>query len=142
MGTRRRRRLALLPLLGAAGCLEPNLVFDTPPEPCVIDTDVETCVPSYEPTWHNVYERTLAPGQSCSCHSLLHLEGAVKSGLHFRASVQTYELLIDERWVKPGEPVCSRLIWSLETTMPPGGGGLDEGDVCSIARWIESGARR
>lgn len=121
-------------------CQEPNLVFDTPPEPCVIDTDVEACVPSYEPTWNNVYERTLAPGQSCSCHSKMHLEGAVRSGLYFNGSTRTFDQLVEGRWVEPGEAVCSRLIWSLETTMPAEG-GLSEGDVCAIAKWVEAGAR-
>lgn len=135
---RRQRALAAFLLLFA--CEDSAVYLDGTPQPCVIETDVETCESSYVPVWHNVYGRTLAPGQSCNCHASPELEGSVRSGLVLEGSTQAYWQLLDDVWVRPGDAACSRLIRILETTMPAEG-GLDEGDVCSIARWVEAGAR-
>ena len=55
---RRQRALAAFLLLFA--CEDSAVYLDGTPQPCVIETDVETCESSYVPVWHNVYGRTVA----------------------------------------------------------------------------------
>lgn len=104
------------------------------------------CQPLYEPTYDNVYSRTLEPtcgAAGSQCHSS---EGA-QNGLIFADPDQAYDLLLggDEPRVVPGEPGCSLLVHRIEATgalqMPPGS-PLPAAERCSINQWIASGAER
>ena len=133
-----RASLSLL-LAGAlvlASCDEPtNACPSAPPE---------TCTPAYEPTFANVFSKTLAPScakSGVSCHA----EGA-QGGLSFLAADRAHADLLSTRAVVPSGVACSSIVTRLEATdgkvrMPPGR-SLDAGEVCAVRRWIASGAPR
>jgi len=108
------------------------------------DAPAETCTPAYEPTFANVFGKTLAP--SCaktgvSCHA----EGA-QGGLSFLEENRAYEALSTHRSVVASGASCSPMVTRLEATdgkvrMPPGR-SLPEGEICAVRRWIEAGAKR
>jgi hypothetical protein len=128
---RRMRLAALLAVL--AGCP------DSGPPACVT---VETsCSPLYEPTFQNVYSRTLQAGCGGSlgaCH------GANPAGKMSLVSPATaYESLLDGR-VTAGDPSCSEVI--VRTNAPgqgyqmPPGVTLGAPERCSLIQWVAAGA--
>jgi hypothetical protein len=104
-----------------------------------------TCTPAYEPTFANVFDRTLVTScgvEGSSCHSI---DGR-KAGLVFDEIDEAYDLLLDGR-VEPGDAGCSEVVRRIESTssgfkMPPGSRRLSEGEKCAIEQWIAAGAAR
>lgn len=104
----------------------------------------EDCQPLYEPTFDEVFARTLAvkcgvPGGAC------HATEGGRGGLVLDDVDEAYARLLDGR-VVPGDPGCSLLVQRLESrqsgfAMPPGN-QLDEAERCAISRWIADGAER
>jgi len=105
------------------------------------------CAPLYEPTFDNIFERTLR--DSCaldgtSCHSR---EGA-KNGLVFVDADESYSMLLGDQGRErliPGDPSCSLIVRRIESTgrsqMPPDD-PLSESARCAIELWIANGAQR
>lgn len=131
------RRLVLL-----GGAVLAAIACSSSPE-CDVAAVAETCVPAYEPTFANVFAKTLAPTcakSGVSCHA----EGA-QGGLSFLAEDEAHEALL-VRAVVPSGVACSPLVTRLESTdgktrMPPGR-ALPEGEICAVRRWIADGAKR
>ena len=128
-------RLSLFAVLGAVACDAGEACPDAPKE---------TCTPAYEPTFANVFAKTLAPScakSGVSCHA----EGA-QGGLSFLEENRAYETLGTRRSVVPKGASCSPMVTRLEAVdgkvrMPPGR-SLPEGEICAVRRWIEAGAKR
>lgn len=112
--------------------------------PCLDSLD-EACTPLYEPTWDNVYTRTLAstcgqPGGSC--HGA---EGA-QGGFAISDADATLAALLagDEPLVTAGDAACSPLVYAVRTDevdaqMPPGD-PLPEAEACAVQLWVAAGA--
>lgn len=127
--------LSLLMLLGCSG--------GDPLARCV-EVDPE-CAPLYQPTFDELYARTLEPTcgiGGAACHTR---EGA-QNGLVFADPDEAYELLLGGERVVPGDPGCSLLVKRLETDNPnlqmPPGDALSEAERCVVVRWIDDGAER
>lgn len=125
---------------GLFGCSDPA---PAPVAPACAPAPAETCVPAYEPTFSNVFDKTLLPscGKSgVSCHA----EGA-QGGYRFLEQGEAYRNLHDGNDVVAGNAPCSGLVTRLEATsgkvrMPPGR-SLPEGEICAVRRWIAEGAK-
>ena len=114
--------------------------------PCVqIDPD---CAPLYQPTFDEVFARTLEPtcgAGGSSCHS----QQGAQGGLAFAEPDESHAQLLGLTGSRPrvlvDDPGCSLLLRRLETTgstqMPPGA-PLPAAERCSIALWINAGAER
>ncbi len=101
-----------------------------------------SCQPLYQPVYSEVFTRTLQPRcalEGGSCHSL---EGA-KAGLIMDDMDTTYQALVDEGRVSPGDTTCSTLLVRLGGggggVMPPGA-PLSEAERCAVEQWIRDGA--
>jgi hypothetical protein len=114
------------------------------PTVCADIVEPGTCMPAYEPTFANVFERTLRP--SCglggaACHTSRGRQG----GLVFEEAEEAYRGLLAGA-VRAGDPRCSTLIVRLAARDPnvrmPPGAALAETDQCAVARWIADGAKR
>lgn len=116
--------------------------------PCLDDLDA-ACAPLYEPTWDNVYTRTLEPtcgtGGS-SCHSA---EGA-QGGFAISDADATHDRLVGadggEALVEPEDAGCSRLVQVVRSAdvsvqMPPGD-PLSDAEACAIQQWVDAGAAK
>lgn len=124
--------IALVLLLGCSGDDETCLTVDS------------SCQPLYEPTFDEVFSRTLAvkcgvPGGAC------HAAEGARGGLVLDDPEQAHSMLLDGR-VVPGDPGCSPLVQRLESRqagfgMPPGN-PLTEAERCALIRWIADGAER
>ncbi|HLU68918.1 MAG TPA: c-type cytochrome domain-containing protein [Kofleriaceae bacterium] len=140
------RRRALAPL---AALLVPVLLAGCPGEPPCLDQVAVDCAPLYEPTYDEIFARTLLPtcGQEgTACHAP---EGA-RAGLVFADPDQAYSLLLGEGGaparVLPDQPECSPLLVRIESDdrsfqMPPGQ-MLSEAERCAIRKWVAAGAPR
>jgi hypothetical protein len=102
------------------------------------------CATAYEPTFDNVFQRTLRPScalAGASCHAS---EGH-QAGLVFEDPDVAHRLLL-ERPVVAGKPECSLLVRRVTSTdtsfMMPPGLPLTVGEQCAIAAWIDRGAAR
>lgn len=119
---------------------------DEPPPRCIdLPSDVgDACAPAYEPTYANVFSRTLQP--SCgkpgvSCHANEGRQG----GISFADESSAYDAIVGKS-VRAGDPACSDLVARITSTdgmvrMPPGA-SLPLGERCAIVRWIAEGAKR
>lgn len=128
-------------LLAGCGAEESSL-------PCAARLDL-ACAPLYDPTYDQIFTRTLHPTcaqPGSSCHAA---EGA-KGGLVFDDADTAYALLLGQRdgraRVTAGDPACSLLVERLESTdkavvMPPGG-ALSAAERCAVVQWIKNGAKR
>jgi hypothetical protein len=122
---------ALLLLAAAPACGGECVAVDT------------ACSPLYEPTFQNVFERTLMPTCAtggAACHAT---DGAQK-GLRLDEIELAYALLGSR--LEPSDASCSHVVARLESTdagyqMPPGR-RLGDAERCSIERWIQAGASR
>ena len=114
--------------------------------PCVVlDAD---CEPLYEPTFEQVFSRTLQPtcgAGNRTCHSA---DGA-QGGLIFAEMDASYDGLLGEAGggpqVIPGDAECSSMMRRLETSGPsamPPGDRLSAAERCSVGLWIRNGAPR
>jgi Planctomycete cytochrome C len=121
----------------------------TDPQPGPTCTPVEAdagCAPLYDPTFEQVFTRTLKPScaaSGVSCHASTGRQG----GLAFADIDESYRLLTQENGtVVAGDPSCSRVVARIVNTngkfrMPPGR-SLDPAEQCSIIQWIARGAKR
>ncbi len=114
---------------------------------CVQGLDL-ACAPLYEPTFDQIYTRTLKPTcaiSGASCHAS---EGAM-GGLVFADADGAYAALLGQGGAKPrvvaGDAACSLVIERVDATdskvMPPGA-PLADAERCAIAQWIQNGAKR
>ncbi|MEP7122247.1 MAG: c-type cytochrome domain-containing protein [Byssovorax sp.] len=137
------RALAWIALAAlASGCSSPETATG-----CVTSLDL-TCAPLYDPTFDQIYTRTLKPTcalSGASCHAS---EGQM-GGLAFADADSAYAALLGEGGAKPrvvaGDAACSLLIERLDATdskvMPPGA-PLADAERCAVAKWIQDGAKR
>jgi hypothetical protein len=133
---------SLVLVSGLFGCSDP-VPGPAPAGPTCPAAPQETCAPAYEPTFSNVFTKTLLPscGKSgVSCHA----EGA-QGGYRFLEQGEAYRNLHDGNDVVAGNAPCSGLVTRLEATsgkvrMPPGR-SLPEGEICAVRRWIAEGAK-
>lgn len=104
------------------------------------------CTPLYEPTYANVFARTLKPTcakSGVSCHASTGRQG----GLAFEDEGDSYRQLLEVTGVvRPGDSSCSRLVALLvsndgKVRMPPGR-SLDAAEQCAVIQWIANGAGR
>lgn len=117
---------------------------DEPPKSSCVQVDT-SCAPLYEPTYEQVFARTLKPScalSGVSCHASTGAQG----GLVFEDPAEAHQRLLDSGRVKPGDPACSELVRRLASTEPmvrmPPGRPLDAAEQCAIVRWIANGAAR
>jgi hypothetical protein len=127
--------LSLLAILTAIGCSSPEKAST-----CATPAST-SCSPLYDPTYEQVFARTLKPTCAAggpSCH------GGGKGGFLIDDIDATYTR-ISER-LTPGKPECSLVVDRLYSTeagyaMPPGA-QLSQAERCSIVQWIAAGAKR
>jgi hypothetical protein len=111
----------------------------------------ETCTPSIDPTWPEIYGKILnvscgATGTGTTCHGSAGLQG----GFGVYDMNMTYDGLIGtsgKARVMPGMPECSLLMERLTSDdpnfrMPRGSPKLDAGLLCAVQKWIENGAAK
>lgn len=129
--------LGLVALLTACPAEEEAPRCTTPPP--------ASCAPLYEPTFTQIFTRTLRPScglEGSSCHA----DDGRQGGLVFVREDESYDLLIAKGEVRAGDPACSELVVRLLSTAPftrmPPGKPLDPGAQCAIRLWIERGAKR
>jgi hypothetical protein len=105
-----------------------------------------SCTPLYEPSYDNVFARTLKPTcakSGVSCHASTGRQGH----LSFEDADEAYGLLLETTHVvRPGDPSCSPLVARLVATdgnvrMPPGR-SLPPDERCAVIQWIANGAHR
>lgn len=119
-----------------------------PPAPACANAvaPAAACTPLYEPSYDNVFARTLKPTcakSGVSCHASTGRQG----GLSFEDAEEAYGQLLDTtQTARPGDPSCSVLVARVVATdgnfrMPPGR-SIDPGEQCAIALWIANGAKR
>lgn len=120
-------------LLGAAAC-------DDAPADCLAG-DPTDCAPLYDPTFANVYERTLI-GSCAVGGSACHGSDGATSDLRLVDRAQAHAALL--AYLTPGDAVCSPLSTRLDGVgagqMPPGA-QLDAAAKCAVRQWIADGAR-
>jgi hypothetical protein len=133
--------LAMLPALACE-------TQEDPAPPACVDFDASSCAPLYAPTFDDVFTRTLVP--SCatgggSCHASASALGARDNGFFVDDTDATHARVTAD-FVEAGDAQCSPIVVRLlvddpDLRMPPGG-ELAEGEICSVAQWIEMGAMR
>lgn len=113
-----------------------------PPECVTVNLD---CAPLYQPTFDEVFARTLE--SSCasgggSCHG----SSGKRGGLTLTDVDEAHAALVSGGRVLPGDAACSELVVRLEGageswSMPPGR-QLSEAERCAIRQWVDRGAAR
>lgn len=103
------------------------------------------CAPLYQPTFDQVFQRTLKPTCALSGRSCHAAEGR-QGFLVYEEPDEAYDLLLQSGAVKPGDASCSKLAYRIGTDrasrrMPPGA-PLSEAERCAIQKWIADGAKR
>ncbi len=104
-----------------------------------------SCAPLYEPTFDQIFQRTLKPSCALSGRSCHSSEGN-QGGLVYEDPDRAHALLLQTGAVKPGDAACSELAIRITTAkasrrMPPGA-PLSAAEQCTIQRWIADGAKR
>jgi len=120
---------------------------DPPAGPACTPAPVSSsCTPAYEPSYEQVFAKTLQPTcakSGVSCHASSGRQG----GLAFDDADEAYRMMLEStRVVVAGDPGCSELVARLAATdgnvrMPPGR-SLDASEQCAITQWIARGAKR
>ena len=118
---------------------------ESTPKRCVPSTPDRACTPAYEPTFEQVFAKTLQPTcakSGVSCHASTGKQG----GLDFEQIEGAYENLVARQSVVANDPACSALVYRVTATdgkvrMPPGR-SIDPGEQCAIITWIANGAKR
>jgi cytochrome c len=125
--------------LGLVGCPPDE---EPPPKVCA-PVDL-SCTPPYDPTFANVFEKTLKPTcakSGVSCHAVTGRQG----GVAFEDADDAYRGLLEGK-VSAGDPACSAVYVRVAATDPnvrmPPGRSIDPAEQCAIARWIANGAKR
>jgi hypothetical protein len=139
MGAPRALLALIFALSSSAGCSSESAA----PTPVCTTVDL-ACTPAYEPTFDNVFTRTLRPTcgiGGAACHTSSGRQGK----LVFEDPEVAFDGLMNGK-VSPGDPACSAVMVRLTSTdgmvrMPPGR-PLDPSEQCAIAKWIEGGAQR
>jgi hypothetical protein len=101
------------------------------------------CTPLYDPTFDNVYTRTLKP--TCSLGGC-HAPDSAQGGLAIDTEDAAYDALTKGGFVKGGDAECSLVVERITSSdssesMPPGA-PLSAAEQCSIITWIRNGAKR
>lgn len=118
-------------------------------EPACVQTISTACTPQYEPTFEQIYTRTLRP--SCGqAGGLCHAADGAKGGLVLDDLELAYQGLTGANGARArvlaGDPECSVLTQRLEAAEPsrvmPPGAPLRPEVRCAIYQWIEMGAPR
>lgn len=115
---------------------------------CVVVPEAD-CAPLYQPTFDNVFSKTLLP--TCGANgSACHAPEGAKAGLVFADIEESYAALTEENsrgvLLEPGDASCSVLMGRLAAEegnqlMPPGQ-PLSAAELCAISSWIADGAQR
>jgi hypothetical protein len=137
--------LAVVTILGC----QPEEPTDEGSEvPACVEYELDGCTALYPATYDQVWTQTLSDGcgpQGSACHAQAGSGGAL-DGLVFVDAQASWDHMLAEGLVVPGDPLCSPLFVRLaiddpELRMPPGSSGLAPGAVCSIGTWIADGAQ-
>lgn len=144
--------IALLGTIAGGGC-DGGADDGTTLAPACVEVSPSSCAPLYTPSFDEVYTRTLVP--SCasgggSCHGNADASGAEAHGLFVDDADATHARLLQDRgddtFVVAGDAACSSLVVRLvvddDVLRMPVGTSLSEGEICSVAQWIENGAAR
>jgi hypothetical protein len=115
--------------------------------PECVEYELDGCTALYPPTFDQVWSQTLSSGcaqQGSACHAQDGSGGAVE-GLVFVDPQASWDHMMTEALLVPGDPLCSPLFVRLaiddpDIRMPPGSSGLSPAAVCSIGTWIADGA--
>jgi len=108
-----------------------------------VEAVASDCQPLYQPTFDEVFARTLTPRCAINggaCHS----GSNAKKGLRMDEIEEAYSLLVNGGRVLPGDSACSLLSIRLEGgggVMPPGA-QLSEAERCAVQTWVANGAKR
>ena len=115
---------------------------------CVVVPEAN-CAPLYQPTFDNVFSKTLVP--TCGANgSACHAPQGAKGGLVFADIDDSYAALTEASGmgvrVLAGDASCSPLMGRLAAedeaqAMPPGQ-RLSDAELCAISSWIADGAQR
>lgn len=116
----------------------------TDDSPRVCTTYDPSCTPLYEPTFDQVFARTLKP--TCAVSANCHASGGKQGRVTFVEPQQAHDALITRELVEPGDAACSKVSVRIASTDPlmrmPPGRSLDPAEVCAIEQWIARGASR
>jgi hypothetical protein len=114
--------------------------------PECVEYELDGCMALYPATYDQVWTQTLngCGQQGSACHAQDGSGGAL-NGLVFTDAQASWDHLMAEGLLVPGDPLCSPLFVRLATDdpqirMPPGSSGLSPAAVCSIGTWIADGA--
>jgi hypothetical protein len=114
------------------------------PAPACTTVDLN-CTPAYEPTFDQVFAKTLKP--SCaktgpSCHNNV----GKRRGLIFEDPDTAYQLLQQQGVVHGGDAACSEVVVKVTSTDPlvrmPPAASIPLGEQCAIVHWVQDGAKR
>jgi hypothetical protein len=116
----------------------------SPSAPACVAVD-RACAPAYEPTFDNVFTKTLQP--SCAlAGSSCHASAGHNGGLVLDDPETAYRLLMQNQRAIAKDPECSALTRRLESTdtavMMPPGLPLAQAERCAIIQWMARGALR
>ncbi|MCP4445198.1 MAG: hypothetical protein GY811_07640 [Myxococcales bacterium] len=112
-------------------------------EPACVEAIAPDCQPLYQPTYQEVFSRTIVPRcavEGGACHGGSGSQG----GLRMDDIDETYAHLVGEGRVVPGDASCSLLVIRMEGGggfMPPGT-PLSEAERCAVQTWVTEGAQR
>jgi hypothetical protein len=127
-----------LVLVVLCGCTTPG------PDPSRCVTKDAGCTPAYDPTFANVWSKTLQPtcaSTGVSCHASTGKQG----GIVFDSEAAAYDTLRAQKAYRAGDPACSEIVFRMASTDPyvrmPPGATLDPAEQCAIAQWIAAGAK-
>jgi hypothetical protein len=142
--------LSLAPCLGAL--LVASCSGGDPPQapapPCVENLNVDCTDVFYEPTYTNIYTKTLE--LQCTLGSNCHSAAGAMGGLVLATADGAYDALLGlkggTKRVVPYDPTCSPLMVRLESRdnnfVMPQGMRLSEFALCDFMQWIKNGAQK
>jgi hypothetical protein len=115
--------------------------------PDCIEYELDGCMALYPATYDQVWTQTIevsCASAGTACHAQSDAAGA-EHGMTFADPQESWDHMIENDLVKPGDPLCSELFVRLATDdpeirMPPGSSGISPEAVCSIGTWIADGA--
>lgn len=130
------------------GCTPDEPTDDGSEVPECVEYALDSCTALYPATYDQVWTQTLRDGcgqQGAACHAQDGSGGAI-DGLVFVDAQASWEHMMAEGLLVPGDPLCSPVFVRLASEdpsirMPPGSSGLPSGAVCSIGTWIADGAQ-
>jgi hypothetical protein len=131
----------VVPSVALSACASSD---SSPPAPACVTVD-RACAPAYEPTFDNIFTKTLQP--SCAlAGSSCHASAGQKGGLALDNVDTAYRLLMQNQRAIAKDPECSVLARRLQSTdtavMMPPGLALAQAERCAIIQWMARGALR